>query len=100
LFDRVIQTYGDTAFGHHALIPDLPYAGRLPVPARQPICWYMSTSKDAGPAVTSAQPAATAETPEAPPHEQSKRPKEIGGPPGPEPTRYGDWQYKGRCTDF
>ena len=26
--------------------------------------------------------------------------KEIGGPPGPEPTRYGDWQYKGRCTDF
>ena len=28
------------------------------------------------------------------------RAKEIGGPPGPEPTRYGDWQYKGRCTDF
>ncbi|HLB99207.1 MAG TPA: DUF1674 domain-containing protein [Acetobacteraceae bacterium] len=27
-------------------------------------------------------------------------PKEIGGPPGPEPTRYGDWQYKGRVTDF
>jgi hypothetical protein len=27
-------------------------------------------------------------------------PKEIGGAPGPEPTRYGDWQYKGRCTDF
>jgi hypothetical protein len=30
----------------------------------------------------------------------SKAPKEIGGPPGPEPTRYGDWQYKGRVTDF
>ena len=28
------------------------------------------------------------------------RPREIGGPPGPEPTRYGDWQYHGRCTDF
>lgn len=26
--------------------------------------------------------------------------KEFGGPPGPEPTRYGDWQYKGRVTDF
>lgn len=26
--------------------------------------------------------------------------KEIGGPPGPEPTRYGDWQFKGRVTDF
>jgi hypothetical protein len=28
------------------------------------------------------------------------RPKEIGGPAGPEPTRYGDWEQKGRCTDF
>lgn len=27
-------------------------------------------------------------------------PKEIGGVPGPEPTRYGDWEHKGRCTDF
>lgn len=23
-----------------------------------------------------------------------------GGPRGPEPTRYGDWERKGRCTDF
>lgn len=29
-----------------------------------------------------------------------KMPKEIGGPKGPEPTRYGDWEQKGRCTDF
>lgn len=28
------------------------------------------------------------------------RPLEIGGPPGPEPTRYGDWEKKGRCIDF
>jgi hypothetical protein len=27
-------------------------------------------------------------------------PREIGGPKGPEPTRYGDWEYNGRCTDF
>lgn len=26
--------------------------------------------------------------------------KEIGGPAGPEPTRYGDWERNGRCTDF
>ena len=26
--------------------------------------------------------------------------EEIGGPPGPEPTRYGDWERKGRCIDF
>ena len=25
---------------------------------------------------------------------------EIGGPSGPEPTRYGDWEFRGRCTDF
>lgn len=25
---------------------------------------------------------------------------EIGGPAGPEPTRYGDWEIGGRCTDF
>ena len=25
---------------------------------------------------------------------------EIGGTDGPEPTRYGDWQHKGRVTDF
>ena len=28
------------------------------------------------------------------------RPKEIGGPKGPEPTRYGDWEKGGRCIDF
>jgi hypothetical protein len=26
--------------------------------------------------------------------------EEIGGPPGPEPTRYGDWQFNGKVTDF
>ncbi len=28
------------------------------------------------------------------------RPREIGGPSGPEPTRYGDWERKGICVDF
>ena len=27
-------------------------------------------------------------------------PREVGGPSGPEPTRYGDWERKGRCIDF
>ncbi len=27
-------------------------------------------------------------------------PQEKGGPKGPEPTRYGDWENNGRCTDF
>jgi hypothetical protein len=28
------------------------------------------------------------------------KPLETGGPCGPEPTRYGDWERKGRCIDF
>ncbi|MDP8983987.1 MAG: DUF1674 domain-containing protein [Pseudomonadota bacterium] len=28
------------------------------------------------------------------------RPREIGGRAGAEPTRYGDWELRGRCIDF
>ncbi|GIX09821.1 MULTISPECIES: DUF1674 domain-containing protein [unclassified Elioraea] len=38
--------------------------------------------------------------PPVPPKPAPALPKEIGGPKGPEPTRYGDWEQKGRCTDF
>jgi hypothetical protein len=55
----------------------------------------MSKSEDPGADIVPTPLTDTA-LPEVPP----KAPKEIGGPPGPEPTRYGDWQYKGRCTDF
>ncbi len=34
------------------------------------------------------------------PAAQPEKPEEIGGPKGPEPTRYGDWQQKGRVSDF
>jgi hypothetical protein len=41
------------------------------------------------------------ENPETPPPEKTdEKPKEIGGPKGPEPTRYGDWEKAGRCIDF
>ena len=39
------------------------------------------------------QPAKPGETP-------VTKPKEIGGPKGPEPTRFGDWEKNGRCIDF
>lgn len=39
--------------------------------------------------------------PDAPPTAAAPvRPREIGGPKGPEPTRYGDWEKAGRCIDF
>jgi len=31
---------------------------------------------------------------------QPSDPREIGGREGLEPTRYGDWEFKGRCIDF
>jgi hypothetical protein len=34
------------------------------------------------------------------PQPRPELPAEVGGPKGPEPTRYGDWEQKGRCTDF
>lgn len=30
----------------------------------------------------------------------AERVGEIGGPAGPEPTRFGDWEKGGRCSDF
>jgi hypothetical protein len=27
-------------------------------------------------------------------------PREVGGRGGPEPTRFGDWELRGRCIDF
>jgi hypothetical protein len=32
--------------------------------------------------------------------EEAGKDEEVGGPKGPEPTRFGDWERKGRCIDF
>lgn len=34
------------------------------------------------------------------PGDAGDAPREYNGPKGPEPTRYGDWEQKGRCSDF
>jgi hypothetical protein len=46
------------------------------------------------PAEPKAPPSATA-----PPATPAAK-DETGGPTGAEPTRYGDWERKGRCVDF
>ncbi len=39
--------------------------------------------------------------PPPPPSDGSEgKSEEVGGPSGPEPTRFGDWERKGRCIDF
>jgi hypothetical protein len=50
--------------------------------------------------LTEINPAAEAKVPRDKPSETPAKPREIGGPKGPEPTRYGDWEVGGRCTDF
>lgn len=32
--------------------------------------------------------------------QRAKRPPEVNGPEGPEPTRYGDWEKGGIVSDF
>ncbi|HUZ71343.1 MAG TPA: DUF1674 domain-containing protein [Stellaceae bacterium] len=56
----------------------------------------MATNRKPDPAIPAPKPdtpASPAAMPEAPA-------REIGGPKGPEPTRHGDWEFNGRCTDF
>lgn len=35
-----------------------------------------------------------------PPVPPAQPPGEVNGPRGPEPTRFGDWEKDGRCSDF
>ena len=51
---------------------------------------------------TKSQPTApnSAKASAAPKSPNDVKKEEIGGYEGPEPTRFGDWQHNGRCTDF
>ena len=50
---------------------------------------------------TDNMPNKTAENPaETPTETPAETPAETGGPKGAEPTRYGDWERNGRCSDF
>jgi hypothetical protein len=54
----------------------------------------------ANPTAKSAEITAVSKPDAAPAATNKKQPQEIGGPKGPEPTRYGDWERDGRCVDF
>lgn len=71
-----------------------------------PIFFSMPTEKEIADNIAAAAQRALAEA-EARRAEQAKtdagakpKPKELGGPKGPEPTRYGDWERKGIVSDF
>jgi len=52
------------------------------------------------PASASTDPNASAEPGETDTEKAPGDSGEVGGPKGPEPTRYGDWEKNGRCIDF
>ena len=52
------------------------------------------------PAAAAVEPAAPSPRPKNKNEGEKASPEEIGGPKGPEPTRFGDWERKGRCIDF
>lgn len=74
--------------------PQASPGGQVPLPPMNP----PSPARPARPRTHArAEPAAPAGDP---PKEAPVRMKEVGGPAGPEPTRYGDWERKGRVSDF
>jgi len=73
--------------------PDHPPGQRAPAAPRKPL----SPAAERALAEAAARRAA-AERVEA--ERKAHRPGEIGGPAGPEPTRYGDWEKKGLASDF
>jgi hypothetical protein len=46
------------------------------------------------------QPTAITAPAPAPAPVPAPAPREVGGRDGPEPTRFGDWELRGRCIDF
>jgi len=53
------------------------------------------------PSLSDGKPAAAeVAPPEIAPVGHKKPAREFGGPEGPEPTRYGDWERNGRVSDF
>jgi hypothetical protein len=80
-------------------LASVPVAPRTPVPA--------SLRTPASAPTPAPAPALSANDPNASPRPRDDRAAsegipsgELGGPTGPEPTRFGDWEKKGRCIDF
>ena len=59
-----------------------------------------TSDNDSKPAPEPMTPEPMTPEPAVPADDAGAKVAEIGGPKGPEPTRYGDWERKGRCVDF
>jgi hypothetical protein len=66
--------------------------------ARRPACHIPGMADD--PEISEINPPKAPKVPDTAQGRARPKPREIGGPNGLEPTRYGDWEVGGRCTDF
>ncbi|MEO3427928.1 succinate dehydrogenase assembly factor 4 [Pelagibius sp. CAU 1746] len=69
------------------------FTARQPKPRQAPVEPLQEAQKDAAETATRTATKGALKV-------DGKKPKELGGPSGPEPTRYGDWERKGICVDF
>ncbi|HEU0070781.1 MAG TPA: DUF1674 domain-containing protein [Alphaproteobacteria bacterium] len=69
------------------------------IPAKKPAGALNSAAAPQKPPPNVAAPVKPV-APDAPAPAAPSRKPEIGGPKGPEPTRFGDWESNGRCVDF
>lgn len=74
------------------------FQGHKPKPARLGKAGLGANTPVQMASASAKKPEASGAKPKAP--DASPKAKEIGGPSGPEPTRYGDWERKGICYDF
>jgi hypothetical protein len=98
----------DSDDAHHAVLPFYGslnnYNGRCALDTVQRCCsrlvagWVPAAYVDVMSDQQKTEPAVSQDEAKRPP--PKPMPKEIGGPKGPEPTRYGDWEVNGRCVDF
>ena len=64
------------------------------------MCGSMSDAHAEATKAENATPTTPGKAGTAKPPAAAEKPAEIGGPKGPEPTRFGDWERQGRCVDF
>lgn len=105
--ERTLESTRKIACSHHHYTPAVPPLGLL-------FHRWNSSKKDADLSTTvgdeHSQPDPTGQLKKHPDAEREPLPEwpggvnphtgERGGPRGPEPTRYGDWERKGRVSDF
>lgn len=72
-------------------IPEIEPASPTELPQQEP---------DDEPATPEIEPTVPEIEPATPQEMGAELLGELGGPAGPEPTRYGDWEQNGRCSDF